>query len=230
MEIVDITPISMHTSHADHFGPLQETADKNKCILVIVDAYTKFVWLYPCKSTTVDQVIAHLSLLFNLFGCPERIITDRGTAFSSISFASFTRENEIKHSMTAVVSPWANGAVECVNRFLKSTLAKIVDDPSDWAKKLGRAQYILNNTFHKSINTTPSKLLLGCDQRNASDKELRHYIEKLILIDTNLEDERNELRDTAKLVNRAVQNYNKYRYVSTNVTKSQRNLTRETLY
>lgn len=99
-----------------------------------------------------------------------------------------------------------------MNRFLKSTLAKIIDDPCNWAKKLGKAQYILNNTFHKSINTTPSKLLLGYDQRNASDKELRHYIEKLISIDTNLEKERNELRDTAKLVNRAVQNYNKCRY------------------
>jgi len=178
---------------------------------IILDLY-KFVWLYPCKSTTADQVIVHLSLLFDLFGCPEKIITDRGTAFSSNSFASFIRKNEIKHSMTAVASPWANGAVERVNRFLKSTLAKIVDDPSDWAKKLGKTQYILNNTFHKSINTTPSKLLLGYDQRNASDKELRHYVEKLTLIDANLENERNELRDTAKLVNRAVQNYNKYRY------------------
>jgi len=43
MEIVDITPIPMHTLHADHFGPLQETADKNIYILVIVDAYTKFI-------------------------------------------------------------------------------------------------------------------------------------------------------------------------------------------
>lgn len=35
MEIVDITPIPMHTLHADHFGPLQETAEiKNKYVLI----------------------------------------------------------------------------------------------------------------------------------------------------------------------------------------------------
>jgi len=28
--------------HADHFGPLQETAGKYKYILVVIDAFTRF--------------------------------------------------------------------------------------------------------------------------------------------------------------------------------------------
>lgn len=212
MEITDIVPIPMHTVHADHFGPLQLTVKKYKYILVIVDAYTKFVWLYPCKSTTTDEVITHLSSLIDLFGCPERLISDRGTSFSSNNFACFSREKETKHIMTAVASPWANGTVERVNRFLKSTLLKVIDNPGDWINKLGKVQYILNNTYHKSINTTPSMLLLGYDQKNTLDKEFRNYLDELTLVDKNIEKERSDLRDTAKLVNRAVQEYNKEQY------------------
>lgn len=57
--------------------------------------------------------------------------------------------------------------------FFEIHSSKNVNEPSEWTKKLGTAQYILNNTFHKSINTTPSKLLLGYDQRNTSDKILQ---------------------------------------------------------
>jgi hypothetical protein len=76
---------------------------------------------------------------------------------------------DIKHIHVAVASPWANGQVERANRFLKNTLAKLVNAHGDWKSKLIDAQYVLNNTFHKAINTTPSKLLLGYDQRNHTD-------------------------------------------------------------
>ncbi|RLU22364.1 hypothetical protein DMN91_004642, partial [Ooceraea biroi] len=52
----------------------------------------------------------------------------------------------------------------------------------------------------------------ACIEKSKTDKELRQYIEKLVAIDKTLEQERNELRDTAKLVNRAVHEYNKIQY------------------
>lgn len=86
--------------------------------------------------------------------------------------------------MTAVASPWVNGQVERVNRFLKSTLAKSVDKPEDWKSMLGKVQFVINNTLHKSIDNTPSKILLGYDQRQQSDAELRKLIEKLTMLIT----------------------------------------------
>jgi len=212
MELVEVKAVPMHTVHLDHFGPLEETADKYKYILVVVDAYSKYVWLYPCKSTTTNEVIEHLSVLFISFGLPERMISDRGTAFSSKNFASFAQEKEIKHIMTAVASPWANGQVERVNRFLKSTLAKVTENATEWKKCLGKVQQVINNTWHKSINTTPSKLLLGYEQRNTTDQGLRQFIENLTVVDEDIEQERKELRDAAGIVNKAVQEYNKLQY------------------
>lgn len=159
MEIFDRGTAPMYSLHIDFFGPLEETADKFRHILVVVDAYTKYVWLYPCKTTASDKAIECLTSLFNLFGFPERLISDRGTAFTSKNFENFVKENGIVHNLTAVASPWANGQVERVNRFLKSTLAKICEESVNWKIKLGKVQFVLNNTLHKSI--TPSKLLLG---------------------------------------------------------------------
>lgn len=114
--------------------------------------------------------------------------------------------------MTAVASPWADGQDERVNRFLKSTLAKMNDNATDWKNMLGSVQFVINNTLHKSINTTPSKILLGYDQRQKSDNELRELIDRLTQLDIDFERERTESRNAAQIVNRAVQEYNKKKY------------------
>lgn len=125
-------------------------------------------------------------------------------AFSSKSFAQFLNERKIKHIMNAVASSWANGQVERVNRFLKSTLSKISVNIAYWKNVLGNVQFIINNTLHRSINTTPSKILLRYDQRQNFDNELREFIDHLAQIDVDIERERTELRDSAQIVNRAV--------------------------
>lgn len=43
------------TYHIDHLGPLKSTNKNYNHILVIVDSVTKFIWLYPTKSTTTAE-------------------------------------------------------------------------------------------------------------------------------------------------------------------------------
>lgn len=106
----------------DHFGPLQETKSGHKYILVIVDAFSRFVWLFATRYTTSKEVCTHFTYMINIFGTPSQIITDRGTAFTAREFATFTADHKIVHHQVAVAAPWANGLVERVNRFLKSAL------------------------------------------------------------------------------------------------------------
>lgn len=212
MEIIDKETTPFKTVHIDHFGPLEETADGYKHILVVIDAYTKYVRLFAVKSTNANEVIASLESLFDNFGIPERIISDRGTAFSSNRFAELVAEKQIKHIMTAVASPWANGQVERVNRFMKSTLAKVINQPNQWKDKLSLVQHVINNTLNKAINSTPCKLLLGYEQRGLDDRDLRTSIDDLRDIDQNYIEEREKTRDLAQTVNRKLQEYNKANY------------------
>jgi len=50
----------MEIVHADHFDPLQQTKLNYKYILVIIDAFTRFVWLYATKTTSSRETIKNL--------------------------------------------------------------------------------------------------------------------------------------------------------------------------
>lgn len=75
-------------------------------------------------------MLTHLTL-FNIFGNPAEIVTDRGTAFISKEFENFVQTYKIKHRQVAIASPWSNGMVERVTRFLKSSLQKLISDASE---------------------------------------------------------------------------------------------------
>jgi len=213
MQIYEKGSVPFNTIHVDHFGPMEVTKGKFKYILVIVDAFTKFVWLFPTKSTGTDEVVKSLTVLFGWLGTPSRIVSDRGTAFTSQKFAEFVDGKNIKHVKTAVASPWANGQVERVNRFLKSTLAKITDDPTKWNEKISvAAQYAINNSYHKAIGSTPSQAFFGFGQRREEDKELRAMLNKLCEIDEEYVTRRTEVQRNAQEVNRKLQEYNKLYY------------------
>jgi len=93
------------TLHVDHFGSLQETTGNYKYILVVTDAFTRFTWLYPTKSTEKKEVSNRLQTLFDTFGRPTEIIADRGTAYTSKEFENFLRQNKIKHRLVAIAVP-----------------------------------------------------------------------------------------------------------------------------
>jgi len=185
----------MEILHVDHFGPLSETSNRYRHILVVVDAFTRFTWLAATKSTTTAEVIRHLETIFYTFGKPSQIVSDRGTAYTSKEFSEFVKVHSIEHRLVAVAAPWANGMVERVNRFLKNTMIKLLTSPSEWKAKLGIMQYVVNNTYHSSIKTTPAKLMLGIDRRCHEDALFVRFTESLQGVDTDLELTRNQARD-----------------------------------
>lgn len=73
-------------------------------------------------------------------------------------------------------------------------------------------QYIVNNTHHSAINATPSKILLGYDQRNHEDRDLSDFVIRLTNIDLELEKERAISRDVAWRATNRLKEYNKSCY------------------
>jgi len=81
--------------HIDHFGPLQKSANGFKYIFAMIDAFTRYTWLFPTKTTNTKEVCDHLKFLFNIFGTPVTLVSDRGTAFTSKEFNEFL--NKLKY-------------------------------------------------------------------------------------------------------------------------------------
>ncbi|CAH2095785.1 unnamed protein product [Euphydryas editha] len=110
--------------HADHVGPLTETRKQYNYILMLIDAFTKFVWLYPTNSTSISETLNKLSLHQQTFGNTQRIITDRGTAFTSNEFEEYCKEENIQHIKITTGILRGNGPVEIIHRVIIPMLTK----------------------------------------------------------------------------------------------------------
>lgn len=157
------------TYHVDHLGPIDKKITAKQHILVIIDAFTKFVKLCPVKSTDTKETVNYLTEHFRNYSRPRNIISDRGTCFTSQEFKEFVDQNKINHVLIATASPKANGQVERINRIITPMLAKYSEPivGKHWYKMLGDVEFALNNTRHSTTGVTPSKLLFGVNQRGS---------------------------------------------------------------
>ena len=208
--------IPFQTIHVDHYGPLEKSGRGFKHILSVVDGFTKFIRLYPCKSTTTDETTGHLSDYFRSYSKPKRLVSDRGTCFTSGKFATFIEEWAIEHVLVAVGTPRANGQVERFNRTITPMLSKLVESPNKWCNALICVEYALNNTLCRSTGTTPSELLFGIAQSREPNDQLRELLQSLSTEERDLPSVRNAACTAISEVQEEnSRNYNKKRKPST---------------
>lgn len=65
--------------HLDNLGPFETSLKGNRFLLVLIDNLTKYVLLFPTKSTHTQAAIRSLQKFVDQWGLPDRLITDRGT-------------------------------------------------------------------------------------------------------------------------------------------------------
>jgi hypothetical protein len=73
-----------HRIHVDYAGPV-----KNKYFLIVVDAHSKWVEIFPSNGPTAGDTIKNLRQSFSRFGLPVSIVSDNGTCFTSREFQDF---------------------------------------------------------------------------------------------------------------------------------------------
>lgn len=169
--------VPFHTLHVDHLGPFCKSNGKTY-IFAVIDGFTKFVWLEAVATANSKGVIITLNKLTQTFGYPERIVSDRGTAFTSKEFKQFCDNNSIKHVLNAVASPRANGQVERLNRTILSSLsAHMGDNQKGWDVYLPKVQLGLNSTISQGTGKSPLELLCGLRPRLPNDLQGTVYSE-----------------------------------------------------
>lgn len=155
--------VPFDTLHMDHLGPFVRSKSRNSYILTIVDGFTKYLFARPVRDTKTRTVIKVLQNLFHDFGVPRRIISDRGTAFTSGQFKEFCAKKGIKHVLNAVACPRANGQAERFNRTILTALSaqNFGKDERIWDEQLGKVQWGINNTINASTKKTASEVMFG---------------------------------------------------------------------
>lgn len=199
------------TIHVDHLGPFVRSKRNNSYLIVLVDAFTKYVMMKTVSTTGVKPLITFLTSTFEHFGVPRRIISDRGSCYTSKNFKEFCMKFNMKHVLNATATPRANGQVERYNRTILNSITSSVEKEEEWDKCIPRIQFGLNSAVNAATGKTPQILLLGYEPKGAFEAFLSNEVDTVDNVNKTV----NELREEAavKIVN--AQRKQKVRYDST---------------
>ena len=109
--------------HIDFAGPFL-----GRTFLIVVDAHSKWLEVTPVSSTSSQQVVRVLRNLFSTHGLPDVIVSDNGTAFTSVEFETFMKRNGIRHVRCAPYHPSSNGLAERAVQTFKEAMKKTKGD------------------------------------------------------------------------------------------------------
>lgn len=140
-----------HRIHVDYAGPVQ-----NKYFLVIVDAFSKWVEIFPTNGPSTKETVKHLRHLFCQLGIPVTIVSDNGTCFTSQEFKDFVNNNGIRHVTSAVYKPSTNGLAERMVQTFKSALHS---SKEHYSTLLDKFLFKYRITPHTSTGVSPAELL-----------------------------------------------------------------------
>ena len=108
----------------DVLGPLPESEQGNRYILVIADYFTKSTESYPMpnqEATTVAKLLVEEFLI--TFGAPRQLHSDQGRNFESAVFQEMCRLLDIDKTRTTLLRPQSDGMVKRFNRTLEAMLS-----------------------------------------------------------------------------------------------------------
>lgn len=164
----------------DYIGPLPLTKKQNRFMLVVIDVFSKYVFIKPLKQQSAIATIEYLKKeIFLRFGTPEILVTDNGPQLKSDVFKTFLQNNKVKHWLTANYHPQAN-PTEAVNKTIVTAIRAYMDDelPHDsWDSLLPEINYALNSSTHFTTKASPNLIVFGkrlaeAGDEYGSDKEL----------------------------------------------------------
>ena len=151
--------------HLDYAGPLQ-----GKMFLVLIDAHSKWMDVFPVHSATTSATLECLRRTFAIHGIPETIVTDNGSCFTSEEFATCMLNNGIHHICVAPYHPASNGMAERAVQTFKQGFTKMREGTIE--TRVSRFLFRYRNTPQSTTRISPAEMLLG--RRPRSHLDLMH--------------------------------------------------------
>ena len=154
----------------DIVGPLPRTQRGKKYIVTAMDYMTKWPEARALTEATAQKVADFIyEQIICTHGCPQIILTDRGTHFNNILISCLMEKFQIKHLLSTPYHPQTNGLVERFNRTLSESLSKMSTKTHDWDLFIAPVLFAYRTTKHFTTKIEPFFLVYGRSARLPMD-------------------------------------------------------------
>ncbi len=147
----------------DHVGPLPRSYSGRLYMLVAVDYFSKFTVAKAVMDAKADTAVRFFKdRIVSQFGIPNRIISDRGSAFISNLWKEEMTKLGVHHALCTTEHAQSNGLTEKVNGVLIDRLAAFANEhPEHWDRHLPPAMACLNTGVQVSTKFSPFQIIFG---------------------------------------------------------------------
>jgi hypothetical protein len=148
----------------DFIVGLPRTQKGYNSIWVVVDRLTKVAHFIPVNTTYSGARLTELyiSRIVCLHGVPKKIISDRGSQFTSRFWEQLHDLLDTKLHFSTAYHPQTDGQTERTNQVLEDMLrACAIQYGTSWDKCLPFAEFLYNNSYQASLKKSPFEALYG---------------------------------------------------------------------
>lgn len=146
--------------YVDFSGPYPRSKSGNTMLLICVDAFSKFVWMYPMRQALASTTVNILqNRMFKDFGTPVHLVSDNGPQFKSKQFRDMCFRNSINHITVTEYRPQGNLAERYLRNLKAALIAYHAKDQTTWDQNLSWIQFAFNTSYHEGHKFTPFGLL-----------------------------------------------------------------------
>ena len=149
-----VTNYPNHIVAFDLFGPFLPTRAGNVYVDVATDLFTKYVQLRASKSAKAEDSVLTLRAWILRNGAPTKLLTDRGTNYTS-EVMKDARLYNIEKVFTTPGHKETNGQAERLVKTIVGMMVASLQQDLQWDENLDLYKYALNVSYHPAVQNVP---------------------------------------------------------------------------
>eukprot|EP00794_Sanderia_malayensis_P011438 gene11438-biopygen9117 len=154
----------------DFVGPLPKSDRGNMYALVMVDHFSRWPVMYSVDNIEAETVTVKLQDFIHTYGCPEELLSDRGSHFTAELIKALTKQTGVKKIYTCAFRPSTNGLNEHLNGTLFQGVKMYVSKRPSTRDQYPDALVFAYRTMPHSVTQhTPAFLMFGRELNSPLD-------------------------------------------------------------
>jgi transposase InsO family protein len=153
----------------DFYGPLPTGRLGASYVFVVIDAFSKFLKLYPLRKATAKVAAKRLTENYAGYIKPKCVLSDHGTQFLSSTWENSLRAADIQPTLSSIRHPESNPSERVMRELGRIFRAYCRENHASWVNHLNNIEDCLNYVPHISTGFSPYEILYGRKPPNPLD-------------------------------------------------------------